>query len=694
MKSAPQIALFAIVLFCSLAVWSQMSEKEPKLEHFDAGRVDRSIDPCQDFYQFACNKWFAANPIPADEALWFTGSTLAIWNETILRETMESASLESKSRTPIQQRVGDFWAACMNEKGIDESSVPDIAPELDRIDSLRDKRQLAEEIAHLHMTLPAAWQRDNSQTPVPFFGFTSKQDFDNASQQVVMIDQGGMALPSRDFYLRNDQHSAEIRSKYRNHITKLLSLSGEPSERAAQDAEVILGIETAMAQAAMDDVSRRDPKNLNNKLSFKEVQSLTPSFDWKRYVELVGTPAPDHYLVTSPRFFKGLEQLLKEHPLEHWKAYLRWQMLHLSSPQLGKRFEDENFDFYYRTLAGMQEQLPRWRRCVRAADFYIGEALGQAYVERAFPPESKQMAVELVRDVENALSRDIDSLDWMSPDTKRQAKEKLQAIEAKVGYPNRWRDYSSLTISRTSYLKNVHEATAFELRRRLAKVGKPVDRTEWEMTPPTINAYYDGQLNTINFPAGILQPPFFDPKADPAVNYAATGAGTIGHEITHGFDDQGRKFDAHGNLRDWWTQEDAKAYEQRGKCFADEYTQEVPATGVKQNGQLTQGEDTADNGGVRIGLMALQSRLERDGVSLEQKASDGWTPMQRFFLAYAFSWCTAIRPELMRTAVLTDVHSLPKYRVNNVVANTPEFEKAFSCKKGSPMAREQTCRVW
>ena len=687
---------FLLLLFvCSglLTARAQNDSEEPKLQHFDPKQVDLATDPCQDFYKFACGKWFAENPMPADQVYWGTFSGLELWNETVLRETMEKASAESAGRTAVQQKVGDFWAACIDEKAIAAAGNRDLAPELKRIDALHSKSQLADEVAHLHLTLPAAWEAGNNQTPAPFFGFGSVQDFDNASLVVMFVDQGGMGLPSRDFYLKDDQKSTQIRAKYQTHIANMLALAGESQEQAAKDAITVLGIETAMAKAAMDNVSRRDPAKLNNKMSLAQVQALTPSFDWKRYVALVGAPAPDHYLVSSPDFFQGLEPILQQRSLEDWKAYLRWHLVHESAPYLSKPFVDENFDFYQRTMLGTQEELPRWRRCVRAADDYLGEALGQAYVERAFPPESKRAAVQLVHDVEAALDRDIDGLDWMTPVTKKQAQTKLHAIEDKVGYPNQWRDYSSVRIVRDSYLNNVHEATAFEFRRQLAKVGKPVDRGEWQMTPPTINAYYDPQLNTINFPAGILQPPYFDPSADPAVNYGATG-GAIGHEITHGFDDEGRKFDATGNLHDWWTPEDGKAYDERGKCIADQYSQEVPEAGVKQDGRLTQGEDTADNGGTRIAFMALQARLQKDGVGIDDKGSDGWTPRQRFFLSYANSWCTEARPETIRTLVLTNPHSFPRYRVNNVLANMPEFWQAFSCKQGAPMVRANACRVW
>jgi endothelin-converting enzyme/putative endopeptidase len=428
-------------------------------------------------------------------------------------------------------------------------------------------------------------------------------------------------------------------------------------------------------------------------MSLAQMRALAPSFDWKTYLKLVSPPATEHYIVTSPDFFRALEQAIAQHPLEHWKAYLRWHLLHASAPYLSNAFVEENFDFNSRTLLGTKALLPRWRRCVRAADRDLGEALGQAYVERAFPPTSKQRVVSMVHAVEKALGDDIGQLSWMTPATKQQALVKLKAIEDKIGYPNRWRDYSTVRITAASYLGNVHQATAFELQRVLNKIGKPVDRGEWLMTPPTINAYYDAQLNTINFPAGILQPPFFDPAQDESVNYGAIGM-VIGHEITHGFDDQGRKFDSQGNLRDWWTAEDARQYEERGKCISDQYTQEVPEAGVKQNGLLTQGEDTADNGGLRIALMALADSLQQTGKTLDEKGSDGLTARQRFFLGYANAWCGSQRPEVMRTIVLTNPHSLPKYRVNNVVSNMPEFQQAFACKSGQPMARANACRVW
>src|SRR5580704_14705270 len=695
-----EIAIIVVLLSAVLTISGAQgqnaatSSSAPKLEHFDLSRIDKSLDPCQDFYQYACSKWNAANPIPADQVAWGTGSGLQYWNENILREAMEKAAEQSNNRTDFEQKIGDYWAACIDEPGIDAAGTRDLKSGLERVDQMKNKSDLADEVAHIHQAVPGAWQADDNQSRAALLGFGQTQDYDDASKVVGGIDQGGLGLPNRDFYIKDDAKSKEIRSQYEAHVSKMLALAGESTQQAAADAKTIIAIETAMAQAQMDNVARRDPKNLNNKMSLEQVQALTPSFDWKHYIEVVAAPpSSPHYLVTSPQFFRNLESLIQQHSVDDWKVYLRWHLVHGSAPYLSKAFVDENWNFYSHTLLGAKQQLPRWRRCVRAADRDLGMALGQAYVAVAFPPESKQRTVALVHDIEHALDQDIISLDWMQPATKEQAKIKLHAIEDKIGYPDHWRDYSSVKITRTSYLDNVHQATAFESHRQLAKIGKPVDREEWGMTPPTINAYYDAQLNTINFPAGILQPPFFDSSMEDAVNYGAIGM-VMGHEITHGFDDQGRKFDAQGNLRDWWTPEDAKAYDQRAQCIADQYTEEIPEAGVKSNGHLTQGEDTADNGGLRLAFMALKNKLQAENKSVDAKDADGWTPRQKFFLSYANSWCEQYRPELMRTLVLTNPHSIPKYRVNNVVSNMPEFQEAFSCKKGAPMVRANQCRVW
>src|SRR6266849_5214386 len=593
----PKIILCLALLTVPLVVFGQNAKltstsgttssadetKAPKLEHFDPNLVDTSLNPCDDFYKYSCNKWLTANPIPPDQVFWSTGSSLELWNDNALRETLEANSKNDPKRGAVQQKIGDYWAACMDESGIEAAGVKPLQPELDRITALKSKKELTLEIAHIHHLFPGAWEQGDNQTNSPFFGFTGQQDYDDASKVVAQIDQGGLSLPNRDYYLKTDEKSAEILKKYRAHLQKMFALAGEPETQATADAGTVIELETAMAKAQMDNIKRRDPKNINNKMSLAQVRELTPSIDWDAYLKAVKAPASDHYIVTSPDFFRAEEKLLQEHPFDHWKTYLRWQVMHKSAPYMNKAVVDENFDFFAHTLAGAEQQQPRWRRCVRAADRDLGEALGQSYVKRPLPPENKARTLQMVRAVEQALSQDIQSVSWMSQATKQQAITKLKGIEDKIGYPSHWRDYSSVKIARDSHLANVGQASSFEFERWVAKVGKPVDRSEWTMTPPTINAYYDPQMNTINFPAGILQPPFFDAKQDVAINFGAAGS-VMGHELTHGFDDEGRKFDGHGNLRDWWTPADTKAYDERGKCISDEYTAEVPEFGVKTNG--------------------------------------------------------------------------------------------------------------
>jgi predicted metalloendopeptidase len=668
---------------------------QAKLEHFDPNLVDRTLDPCDDFYKYACGKWLMNHPIPPDQVFWSTGSGLELWNQELLRETLEAASINDPKRGAVEQKIGDYWTACMDESGIEAAGLKPLQPELARIAAMKSKKEIAVEIAHLHHVFAGAWEAGDNQSDSPFFGFSGQQDFDDASKVVGYIDQGGLSLPNRDYYLKTDDKSVELLRKYRAHIQKMLVLTGELDAQAATDAGTVIELETAMAQAQMDNVTRRDPKNLNHKMTLAQVRQIAPSIDWDTYLEAAKAPVSEHYIVTSPDFFRAEEKLLNAHPLEHWQAYMRWQAIHRAAPYLNKALVDENFDFFSHTLTGAEQQQPRWRRCVIAADRDLGEALGQAYVDRAFPPASKAHAVEMVHAIEKTLEQDIQAQTWMSSTTKEQAIVKLKAIEDKIGYPSHWRDYSSVKIVRDSYFANASQASSFEFERWVAKIGRPVDRSEWTMTPPTINAYYDPQLNTINFPAGILQPPFFDPTKDDAVNYGAIGM-VIGHEIIHGFDDQGRKFDAHGSLRDWWTSEDAKQYEERGKCIADKYTQEVPeaGAGVKQNGLLTQGEDTADNGGIYLALNSVEAALKRQGKSLDDKGADGWTYWQRFFLSNAYSWCTNVRPEIARLLVTSDPHSLPVFRVDNVLSNMPEFKQAFGCKAGQRMVRANACRIW
>ena len=678
----------------SMAVAEAAPDAElPVLHHFDSAWVDRSADPCSDFYKYVCSKWFAANPIPTDESVWGTWSNLQLWNETVLRRVLEDAAKLRSDRDAREQKIGDYWASCIDERTIDAAGLKPIAPQLDRIAAMRTKKDIARVLADLHLNMPNVWQGNDNQTFAPMLGFGPQQDYADATLMIAVVDQGGMGMPGREYYLADNPRLKETRAKYREHVRRMFVLLGESPAHASADAARVLVMETQLARSAMDAVARRDPKNTYNVRTLQQLKALAPSFDWDAYLKAVDAPAPAHYVVTSPAFLEGLEDLIRRESLASWKAYLRWWTILANANYLSPKVLSENFAFYGHVLTGAQELRPRWRRCVAYADRDLGQALGAAYVAKAFPAQSKERIDVQMNATLQALGRDIDSIAWMSAETKRKAQEKLAAIEKKIGYPDRWRDYSGVRITRDGFIENVHQATAFELRRQLKKIGQPVDRAEWGMTPPTVNAYYDAQLNSINFPAGILRAPLFDSAADDAVNYGAIGM-VIGHEIIHGFDDQGRKFDARGDLRDWWTPDDAKRYDERGKCIADQYTGDLPELGVKQDGRLTQGEDTADNGGLRIAFMALEQTYRSAGRSLDVEESDGWTARQRFFLSHAFSWCDGFRPEYARTLVVTNPHSLSELRVNNVEANMPEFWRAFGCKKGQRMVRENACRVW
>ncbi|MBA3915437.1 MAG: M13 family metallopeptidase, partial [Acidobacteriales bacterium] len=666
----------------------------PKLERFSVDQLDKSADPCQDFFQYACGKWIKDNPIPPDQAGWGTFNSLAIWNISAIHDTLEEAAKTTDHHSPVAQQVGDYYASCMDEAAITKAGLNPAKPLLDSVAQMKTKSALPEVIAAIHLSIrPANLNFLDAQYPGVLFGIYPSPDFDDARVTIPALDQSGMGMPGREFYLKDDEKSKQIREAYVKYISHLLQLSGEPVAQADADAQVVLSMETAMANAAMDVVMRRDPKNLNHKIPLEQVQALTPSFDWKRYLAAMQAPASAQFLVTSPEFFRGMEKLLADESLEHWQAYLRYSVLRAMSNSLPPEFVEANFDFFGKQLSGSKQIQPRWRRCSIFADTDLGEAVGQLYTAKYFTPESKERMLEMVHGIEKSLADDINTATWMSPETKKLALVKLKAQVDKIGYPDHWRDYSAVKISRDDFLGNVQRASAFEMHHRRSLVGKPTDRTLWTMTPPTVNAYEDAQTNTINFPAGILQPPFFDGREVDAVNYGGIGA-VIGHEITHGYDDQGRKFDADGNLKDWWTKADAEAYDQRDSCITDEYTQDVPEAGVKQNGKLSAGEDTADNGGIHLALAALDRRLKDQGKNLDSPAGNGLSQAQTFFASYATIWCGQLRPEAARTAVLTQGHSLNRYRINNVVSNLSEFATAFHCKQGQPMVRANACRVW
>jgi putative endopeptidase len=652
--------------------------RQAAVRGFDPGALDRRADPCGDFYQFACGGWMANNPVPADQSQWGRFDELEESNRATLRAILDKAAQPAPVRAPDLQKIGDYYASCMDEPAIEAKALGPLQPALHQIDAMQSKADVADEIARLH-----------AQGVGVLFGFGAAQDFKDATQVIAVADQGGLALPDRDYYLNPDARSAETRQQYTAHVQKMFELAGASPDRAAADAATVLRIETGLAKGALDRVARRNPTNVYHKMSRQDLAALAPAFDWTRYFAGIPAPPVSSLNVTVPDFFKAVNQLLTDVDLAAWRTYFTWHLLHANAEVLPSKFVDENFNFYGRTLTGTKEQRPRWKRCVDFTDGDLGEALGKYYVDQTFGATGKQRALQMVHAIETALGQDIRQLDWMTPATREQALVKLQAVANKIGYPDKWRDYRALDIVRGDALGNSLRANVFEFRRQLSKIGKPVDRGEWGMTPPTVNAYYNPLMNDINFPAGILQPPFFDKALDDAVNFGAIGA-VIGHELTHGFDDQGRRFDANGNLRDWWTPDDATQFEQRTACMVRQYSSYVAVGDVKLNGQLTLGENTADNGGVRLALMALAATLG-DKVP---PPIDGFTPTQRFFLGWGQIWCQNRTDEVARVFAKTDPHSPGRYRVNGVVANMPEFQKTFGCKPDAPTVNKPMCRLW
>jgi len=684
----PIISLFSLVF--AAAAFAQTDVTKPPATFADYA-VNASTDACTDFHTYACTNWEKLHPIPPDRSGYGTGSAVYDWNRSVLKQILESTAKGGAERNAIDQRVGDYYASCIDEAAIEKRGLAGLKPELDRIDNLKSKKDLPALLAHLHLITGNLAASGNSGAPTAIFGGGSIPDFDNAKMVVAAIDQGGLGLPDRDYYFRDDAKTKAERAGYEALIKKTLTLAGEADAKADADAKTVMSIETALAKSATDIVKRRDPATLNNKYTIAQLQKLTPSFDWNAYLAAIRMPSPDHYLVFSPDFMRNFESMLNTRSLAEWKTYLRWNLLNLSSEDLPKTFREASFEFYGKTLTGRKEMRPRWKVCADAADRDLGEALGRAYVDRAFPPASKERMLKLVKALEQALDEDIASLDWMSDVTKKQAHVKVATILDKIGYPDKWRDYSSLTITRGNALANAFNSSVLNVNYDLAKVGKPTNRNDWGMTPPTVNAYYSSLDNTINFPAGILQPPFFDASADDAVNFGGIGV-VIGHELTHGFDDQGRKFDAQGNLRDWWTAEDAKKFEERAKCISDEYGSFVAVDDLRVNGALTLGENTADNGGIRIALRALHNVLKAQGK--ENEIINGLTPDQRFFLAFAHGWCSTLTPQVVRLQVQSDPHSPSPLRINGTLANMPEFREAFGCKTGQAMVRDPACKVW
>ena len=645
---------------------------------FSTGNLDNTCKPCDDFYQFAMGGWMKSNPIPAEYSSWGTFTELSEKNQEAMRTVLEAAEKSNAAAGSNEQKIGDLYASCMDTASIDAAGIKPIEGTLAEIAALRDPSQLQPEIAKLQ-----------NQGIGVVFRFSSGQDLDDSTKVIGIASQGGLGLPDRDYYLREDAKSKQLRTDYIQHVAKMFQLAGDAPEQSATEAQTVMNIESSLAKVSMTRVQLRDPHARWHKMAVAKLRDLTPDWSWEAYFREIAAPAMAEINVSQPDFFKDVNRQLTATPLPDWKVYLRWHVLHAYAPELSEPFVGENFAFYGQKLSGAKEIQPRWKRCVQTVNRNLGEALGQLYVEKYFPPEAKARAKEMVHNLTTALHEDIPTLSWMGPETKKAAIEKLEAFGVKIGYPDKWRDYSKLNIERSGYLANVRRSGEFDQAFELSKIGKPVDRTEWGMTPPTVNAYYRSTMNEIVFPAGILQPPFYDPKADDAVNYGGMGA-VIGHEITHGFDDAGSQFDGQGNLRNWWTPEDRKNFDERATCVQQQFDGYEVEPGLHENGKLVLGESIADLGGLAISYAAYEKSLEGKA----RQNIDGFTPEQRFFLGWAQVWGANVRPEYARLQANTNPHPLPRFRANGPLSNMEAFAKAFGCKKGDAMIREKACKIW
>jgi endothelin-converting enzyme/putative endopeptidase len=649
----------------------------------DTQWMDTTADPCNDFYQYACGNFLKQNPIPADLPMIAPYILIYVHTEDVLHRLLEQAAVDNPSRSPDEQKIGDYYASCMDTAQIYANGLKPIEPELAKIRELKSKQDLTPLLAHFQMINVGA-----------FFGYGEQQDFKDAKDQIAVVDQGGLGLPERGYYLRTDPHSVEARQKYEQYVTTMLQLSGEPEAKAESDAKTILQFETALAKISMSVTDRRDPEKIYHPMTVAELSKLTPVIDWTELMKLTNTPQVTMLNVTEPDFFKGMQALIELTDLATIKTYMKWQFIHaVPSWSLPKAMDDATFDFYGKYLEGNKVQRARWKRCVAATNGAVGMAVGKVYVEKNFTPEQRTYMVKMVHDIEAAMGEDIQQVDWMSAETKAKAEAKLHMVADKIGYPNHFRDYSKLTIVRGKALDDAMRAAEFENHRELNKIGKPVNRDEWGMTPSTVNAYYNPSMNDINFPAGYLQSPEYNARSTDAENYGHIGA-TVGHELTHGFDDQGRLFDGHGNMITWWTEKDGTNYKQQASCIVNEYDNFTAVGDLKVNGKLTEGENIADNGGLRLAYMAFLADAKNKGIDLKKKDKHGFTPIQEFFIAFGQDWCGEMRPALTRLLVQTDPHSPDRIRANGVVQNMPQMGKAFGCKVGDPMMPEQPCRVW
>ena len=670
----------AVVLFLagSLSAQERPLASLPYTPSLEPKFVDRAVDPCVDFFHFACGNWIRMNPIPADQARWDVYAKMGDDNLRFLWGLLEQASKPAPGRTVSEQKIGDYFAACMDEGAIEKAGTAPLGKTLDEIAALKGAPEIAPLVARMHLDGEGA-----------LFGFGSNQDYADSSREIAFAWAGGLGLPDRDYYVKTDAKSQETRGKYVEHVARVFQLLGDRAADARREAQTVMDIETALAKASLTRVEQRDPYKLFHKVTGAQFQRQNPSFGWAAYWAAAGMAAPAEINVAEPAFYQEVERQLRTRGIADWKTYLRWHLAHAKAPYLSSPFVQSNFDFFSKYLRGVAEMPPRWKRCVRYVDRDLGEALGQVFVAKTFTGDMKKRTLDMTKEIEKAMETDIHQLTWMGDATRQQALLKLHGMVNKIGYPDKWRDYRSVRVERGDFLGDVNRATEFESRRQLNKIGKPVDRAEWQMTPPTVNAYYDPQMNDINFPAGVLQPPLFDPKMDDAPNYGNTGA-TIGHELTHGFDDEGRQFDAHGNLRDWWTTKDAAEFKKRAACVVNQYAQYTVVDDIKINSKLTLGEDVADLGGTILAYMAWKDATRAQDL----KPMGGFTPDQRFFIGMAQWACGDERPENKRLNAVTNPHSPNEYRINGVVSNMPEFGKAFSCKAGQPMVRSAACRVW